>query len=50
MGILMAVTIIYGCKFCSYLVYPLSLTLLSELESGMRKSGGPEIVALGEPF
>ena len=49
-GILMAVTIIYRCEFCLYPVHPSLLTLLSEQEIVMRKSGGPEMAALGKLF
>ena len=51
-GILMAVTIIYGCK--SFLI-SCALDLANALfypdwEIGMRESGGPEMAALGELF
>lgn len=51
-GILMAVTIIYSCK---WLQCPFFVSVLIELgffppdwEIGMRESGGPEMSALGE--
>ena len=53
-GILMAVTIIYGCKFTSLLLLiahrDVDSVALLDWEIGMRESGGPEMAALGELF
>ena len=52
-GILMAVTIIYGCKFTSLLLIAhrdVDSAALLDWEIGMRESGGPEMAALGELF
>ena len=53
-GILMAVTIIYGCKFTSLLLLIAHRDVDSaaslDWEIGMRESGGPEMAALGELF
>ena len=51
-GILMAVTIIYSCKYLrsSSTVFLLNLSSLTDWEIGMRESGGPEMAALGELF
>ena len=53
-GILMAVTIIYGCKLTSLLLLiahrDVDSVALLDWEIGMRESGGPEMAALGELF
>jgi len=48
-GILMSVTIIYGCKShcCSFKSIIYSLTL-SDQEIGMRELSGPEMAAFGD--
>ena len=45
--ILMAVTIIYGCKFYRF-VSTISSSVLSDREIGMRESVGPEMAAFGD--
>ena len=46
-GILMAVIIIYGCKYYHFLSNLYSF-ILSDGEIGMRKSGSPEMAAFGD--
>ena len=47
-GILMAVTIIYSCKFDLIVCEVVFLNHIIDWEIGMRESGGPELAALGD--
>ena len=53
-GILMAVTIIYGCEYLLSSVHTVLkrnlMCRFADWEIGMRESGGPEMAALGELF